>query len=152
MVHVSNATRVPFQVLATPVNMNSSARCSIRKIFRDDIPGKHNAEYSWKCILGICLHPAVREYSRMQFFLLPLPPSPQPVIITIRTNVHGSGNRHENSRRGYIILFLFFFLKLDYLKKQRKNRAFVRMCGIKYILFWYTNIYKRTNSARIVHE
>lgn len=27
-------------------NMNSSARCSIRKIFRDDIPGKHNAEYS----------------------------------------------------------------------------------------------------------
>lgn len=32
---------VPF-----PVNMNSSARCSIRKIFRDDIPGKHNAEYS----------------------------------------------------------------------------------------------------------
>nr|DAZ74768.1 MAG TPA: hypothetical protein [Caudoviricetes sp.] len=69
----------------------------------------------------------------MQFFLLPLPPSPQPVIITIRTNVHGSGSRHGNSRRGYIILFLFFFLKLDYLKKQRKNRAFVRMCGIKYI-------------------
>nr|DAS90275.1 MAG TPA: hypothetical protein [Caudoviricetes sp.] len=31
-----------------------------------------------------------------------------------------------NCRRGYIILFLFFFLKRDYLKKQKKNRAFVQ--------------------------